>query len=330
MFKPLPPRAYLIIALALVALFGLPLVAGDSYSLHVMILAMIFGIFAAAYNLVTGYTGLKTFGHHAFFGLAAYGSALLSINLAISPWISIWLAGLVAMLFGLFVGLPVLRLKSMPHVAIVTLAFAEIVRISIANLSSVTRGEMGLWGIPNFEGFTLPLIGPVVFNPAEKLGYYYLAAVLLLAALLAIALVLRSRVGLALLAIRDGEDAAESLGINLTRYKLFVFAFSAFIVGISGAFYAHYIGILTPSAAVGADVMILVIAMVLVGGLGTFTGPLVGALLLTLLGETLRILEDYRLLVYGAMIVITVLFLPRGLATMGELFRRRPLSQQER
>lgn len=330
MFKPLPPRAYLIIALALVALFGLPLVAGDSYSLHVMILAMIFGIFAAAYNLVTGYTGLKTFGHHAFFGLAAYGSALLSINLAISPWISIWLAGLVAMLFGLFVGLPVLRLKSMPHVAIVTLAFAEIVRISIANLSSVTRGEMGLWGIPNFEGFTLPLIGPVVFNPAEKLGYYYLAAVLLLAALLAIALVLRSRVGLALLAIRDGEDAAESLGINLTRYKLFVFAFSAFIVGISGAFYAHYIGILTPSAAVGADVMILVIAMVLVGGLGTFTGPLVGALLLTLLGETLRILEDYRLLVYGAMIVVTVLFLPRGLATMGELFRRRPLSQQER
>lgn len=330
MFKPLPPRAYLIIALALVALFGLPLVAGDSYSLHVMILAMIFGIFAAAYNLVTGYTGLKTFGHHAFFGLAAYGSALLSINLAISPWISIWLAGLVAMLFGLFVGLPVLRLKSMPHVAIVTLAFAEIVRISIANLSSVTRGEMGLWGIPNFEGFTLPLIGPVAFNPAEKLGYYYLAAVLLLAALLAIALVLRSRVGLALLAIRDGEDAAESLGINLTRYKLFVFAFSAFIVGISGAFYAHYIGILTPSAAVGADVMILVIAMVLVGGLGTFTGPLVGALLLTLLGETLRILEDYRLLVYGAMIVVTVLFLPRGLATMGELFRRRPLSQQER
>ena len=316
MFHPLTLRQKGALALGLLVLLLLPLVTADSYVLHVLVLTMIFGIFASAWNLVTGFAGMKTFGHHAFFGLGAYGSALIAMNAGLSPWITIWLGGLIAMAAGVLIGLPVLRIRSMPHVAIVTLGFAEIVRITISNLKDVTRGELGLWGIPFFEGFSLPGIGAVKFTPADKVSFYYLALALLVLACGGMALMMRTRLGLAIVAMRDGEDAAESLGVNLTKQKLLVFAVSAFVVGVAGAFYAHYITILTPSAAVGADLMITVIAMALIGGLGTFAGPLLGALILTAAFELLRDLEDYRLLAYGALIVVVVMYLPKGLVTL--------------
>lgn len=324
MFKPLKLQTYLLVGALVVLALVLPLFVQDSYLLHLLILSIIFAIFASAWNLVTGFAGLKTFGHHAFFGIGAYASALLGIHLGLSPWLTIWIAAVIAALAGVFIGIPILRIRSMPHVAIVTLAFAEIVRITISNLQGITRGELGLWGIPAFESLTLPLIGEVAFNPSVKVGYYYLAVLLLLFSMGLIALMMRSKVGLAVVAMRDGEDAAESLGINLARFKLLVFGVSAFLVGLAGAFYAHYVSILTPMAAVGIDLIILVIAMVLVGGLGTLSGPIVGAFVLTFLGESLRVLDDYRLLIYGALIILSIMFMPRGLATIGSFFRRRP------
>lgn len=310
-----------------VGVLAVPLVTRDTYLLHILILWMIFATFAVAYNVATGYAGLKTFGHHAFFALGAYVSALVAIGSGLSPWLTVWIGAVVAAVLGVAIGLPILRIRSMPHVAIVTLAFAEIVRIALTNLQGITRGELGLWGIPPFEGFTLPIIGAVTFSPAVKTGYYYVAAAMLGAALVLVALMMRSRTGLSIVAMRDGEDAAESLGINLTRTKLLVFGVSAAIVGVAGAFYAHYVGILTPSSVAGADLMILVIAMVLVGGLGTFVGPLIGSLILTYLGESLRFLEDYRLLVYGGLILLTMLAAPKGLASLSLLARRlRPAS----
>lgn len=323
MFQPLKPWQWLLVVIVLVALIIVPLLSRNSYLLHVLILSMIFGIFASAWNLVTGFAGLKTFGHHAFFGIGAYCSALVAMRSGLSPWLTIWIAALMAAIAGLFIGLPILRIKSMPHVAIVTLGFAEIVRITISNLQSITRGELGLWGIPPFEGFTLPGLGEVTFTPADKVGYYYLSLCLLTLATGVITLLMRSKSGLALVAMRDAEDAAESLGVNLTRHKLLVFGVSAFLVGIAGAFFGHYIGILTPSAAVGPDLMILIIAMALVGGLGTLSGPLIGALMLTGVVELLRAFTDLRLLIYGAIIIVVVMFLPRGLATLGPIVRRR-------
>jgi branched-chain amino acid transport system permease protein len=323
MFQPVKPSQWLLIAAAILVMVAVPLVTRDPYLLHVLILTMIFGIFASAWNLVAGFGGMKTFGHHAFFGIGAYASALINIKLGLSPWLTIWIGALIAAGAGLFIGLPILRIRSMAHVAIVTLGFAEIVRIVISNLQSITRGELGLWGIKPFEGFTLPGLGEVVFTPADKVPYYYLILALLIASTAVIMLLMRSRTGLSIIAMRDAEDAAESLGVNLTRQKLLVFAISAFLVGIAGAFYAHYIGILTPTAAVGIDLMILVIAMALVGGLSTFSGPLIGALLLTGTVELLRDLDHYRLLVYGAMIVLIVMFLPKGLATLGPLLGKR-------
>ena len=323
MFQPVKLSRWLLIAAAILVMIALPMVTRNSYLLHILILTMVFGIFASAWNLVSGFAGLKTFGHHAFFGIGAYASALISIKAGLSPWLTIWIGALIATAAGVFIGLPILRIKSMPHVAIVTLGFAEIVRIVISNLQSITRGELGLWGIRPFEGFTLPLLGKVNFTPADKVPYYYLILLLLIASTGIIAWLMRSRTGLAIVAMREAEDAAESLGVNLTRQKLLVFAVSAFLVGIAGAFYAHYVSILTPSAAVGIDLMILVIAMALVGGLGTFSGPLIGALLLTVMGEWLRDVGQYRLLVYGAMIVLIVMFLPKGLTTLVPAFKER-------
>lgn len=318
MFQSLKPWQWGLVGLALAALAVVPMLTSNSYLLHVLILSMIFGIFASAWNFVAGFAGLKTFGHHAFFAIGAYASALISMHSGLSPWLAIWVAALLAAIAGLLIGLPILRIKSMPHVAIVTLGFAEIVRIVISNLQSITRGELGLWGIPTFGG-----LGQIVFSPADKVPYYYVILILLVLATLAITLIMRSKVGLAVVAMRDAEDAAESLGINLARYKLLVFAVSAFLVGVAGAFYAHYIGILTPTAAAGADLMILIIAMALVGGLGTLSGPLIGALMLTATVELLRDLDSFRLLVYGAIIIVIVMFLPRGLATLGPLLHRR-------
>ena len=330
MFESLRARHWLSILIAVAVMVGLPLVTQDTYLLHVLILAMVFGIFASAWNFVTGFAGLKTFGHHAFFALGAYGSALIGINAGLSPWVTIWLGGFIAAVAGLFIGLPVLRIKSMPHVAIVTLGFAEIVRITLSNLTDITRGELGLWGIPAFEGFTLPGIGEVSFSPADNAAYYYLALVLLLLSMVVITTMMRSKTGLSIIAMRDADDAAESLGVNLTRLKLQVFVVSSFLVGVAGAFYAHYISILTPMAVAGVDLMIMIIAMVLVGGLGTLTGPLAGALILTILVELLRDLDTFRLLIYGALIIFSVMFLPRGLVTIGEFvpWRKRPADNE--
>ncbi|MCT8973927.1 branched-chain amino acid ABC transporter permease [Microbaculum marinisediminis] len=323
MFQPLKPWQWALVSAAVVVAALIPAVTQNTYLLHVLILSMIFGIFALAWNLVTGFAGLKTFGHHAFFGIGAYVSALISINAGLSPWLTIWIAAIAATIAGIFVGVPILRIKSMPHVAIVTLGFAEIVRIVISNLQSITRGELGLWGIPPFTGFSIPGIGQVVFSPADKVPYYYLILILLALSTAVVALLMRSKTGLSIVAMRDAEDAAESLGVNLTWQKLLVFGVSAFLVGVAGAFYGHYIGILTPTAAVGVDLMILIIAMVLVGGLGTLSGPLIGALILTAAVELLRDLEDYRLLVYGAIIIVVTMFLPRGLASLGPMIVKR-------
>lgn len=299
-----------------------PMLWSNGYTLHVFILAMFYSVFCLAWNLVTGFGGLKTFGHHAFLGIGAYCSALLSIHLGLSPWLTIWLAALVASGVGVLAAFPVLKIRSVPHIAIVTLAFAEIVRIVASNLRGITRGEMGLVGIPQFEPVDLPLLGEIVFNASHKTGYFYLAWIMFVAAFLLIATLRHSAFGLRVIALRDSQDAAESLGVDVTRYKIALFAISAFLVGLLGAFYAHYILILTPTAVVGIDIMVLIVAMTLVGGLGTTFGPVIGAFLLVVVVELLRDLGPYRMLVYGMIIIVTMLYCPKGLVTLVAPFRR--------
>ncbi|HMN86527.1 MAG TPA: branched-chain amino acid ABC transporter permease, partial [Bauldia sp.] len=280
---------------ALALLGAVPFFVSNLYVLHVLILALIYATFGIGWGFLVGEVGLKSFGHQAFFGIAAYTSALLSIRLGLDPWLSIPVAVAAAGAAGLLMALPSLQIKSVAHLAIVSLAFAEIVRITCANLEDLTNGEIGLWGIKPLSDILIPGLAVIRFSPAEKFGYYLVAFAMLVGAVVAVALLSRSRFGLAITAIRDAEPAAESLGINLASYKVWAFTISAVIVGFSGAFYAHYILLLTPTSVLGPDVMISVIAIVLVGGLGSVAGTIVSALLLAFAGEALR---DFGL--YGA------------------------------
>ncbi len=315
MFNKLTKKEVRTILIGITALIVLPIFVKDAYFLHILILAMLFAIFASSWNLVTGFGGLKTFGHHAFFGIGAYVSALLAINFGLSPWLTMWIGGLSAAFIGVLLALSILRIRSVPHVAIVTLAFAEIIRMVSSNLKEITRGEMALWGIPTFDTISLPLISPITFGVGEKVSFYYLILILFVVSILIFYRLIQSKIGLAIVAIRESQESAASLGVNVNYYKLVIFSISAFVVGVCGAFYAHYILVITPSVVMGSDLMISIIAIVLIGGLGTISGPIIGAFVLILGAEGIRFLGEYRMLFYGSMIMLIVMFLPRGLAS---------------
>lgn len=294
----------------------------SNYTLHVLVLAMIWSLFGLGWNVVAGFAGTVAFGHQAFFAIGAYGSALLVKQAGLSPWLTMWLAALIAAIAGVVVAIPVLRIRSVPQVAIVTLAFAEIIRILIVNLKDVTGGESGLIGIRSFPKTTFPLVGTLTFGPGGKIAYFYFVSIILIAAALALAVMMRSRIGLAITAIKNSQDAAESLGVDASRYRIGLFGLSAFIVGLAGAFYAHFILVLAPAEVAGPGIMIMVMAMTIIGGIGTIWGPIIGAFMLTLGIESFRAIEDYRLLLFGAMIVVSMRLFPSGLVTRFRL--RRP------
>ena len=328
MFRPITASQALPVAGLLAALLVVPLFVSNQFVLNLFVLAMLFSIFASSWNLVTGFAGLKTFGHHAFFGIGAYTSALTALHTGLSPFLTMWLGGLMATVAGFVVGASVLRIRSVPHVAIITLAFAEITRITASNLPDLTRGELGLWGYAGFGSFDWPLVGAFTFGPADRVPHYYLILALLVFSLTVIVALMRSRLGLSLLAIRDSQTAAASLGVRTTRAKLTAFMVSAFLVGVAGAFYAHYLVVLTPLSVMGLDLMIFILAMLLVGGLGTISGPVLGAFVVVFGIESLRVVGDYRVLIYGLLIMLAVRFFPEGLAegvrmSLSKVFPRR-------
>lgn len=284
----------------LLVLVFLPLVYSDPYFIHVMILSMIMAALASSWNLMLGCTGIFSFGHQAFFGLGAYVSALLAMRTGLSPWLGMLVAGVVAAGVSPVIAVPCLRLRAAPYVSIATLSFAEICRITAMNLVDITRGELGLWGIPE------------LFTGGNRLPSYYTMLAVLTVILWVIARIVKSPLGLALYSVRESQDAAEVLGVNVARTKILAFIISSFMAGIVGAFYAHYLVFLTPSSVFSVRVMIETATITLLGGLGTLTGPVLAALGTTLGLEYMRELGDYRLLLYGAGMVLLILFMPEG------------------
>jgi len=309
-FKFGSSRAYVIGVILLVLV---PVFVRDAYILNVLVLALIFSILAASWNLISGYTGILTFGHQAFFGIGAYFSALLAMKVGISPWLGLLIGGIVAAFFGFVIGLPCLRLRAAPYIATATLALAEIARVTCMNLVPLTRGELGLWGIPSLPDFTLPLLGEVTFGGGARISYYYVILAIFIVMMTLFHFIFRSHIGLAFESIRDSQDAAQSLGIHITYYKLLAFTVSAFFAGVAGSFYAHYLLILTPTSVFSIGLMIEIIAMAMVGGIATFMGPVLGSFLLTLGLEYLRFMGEYRFITYGILLVVIILFLPQGL-----------------
>lgn len=281
-------------------LAALPFMVTKIYYIHVLILCMMYACITSAWNMIAGYAGVFSFGFQALFGTGAYVSALLSIHFGWSPWITMWVGALAAMCIGALVAVPSLKLKQLPYICIATLCMGEIIRLIASNFPEITRGELGLSQIPK------------LFDGNIKVKSYYLMLVILAVTLLTVIKIVNSPMGMSLKAIRDSQEASESLGINISGTKIRIYMIGAFIAGFAGAFYAHYMNILTPTSVLGTALMTQYVAMCLIGGLGTIVGPVFGAFLITTSLEVLRKMEDYRMIIYALLIIITIIFLREG------------------
>ncbi|MEW6113583.1 MAG: branched-chain amino acid ABC transporter permease [Thermodesulfobacteriota bacterium] len=316
-------RVWLKWALGAAALIALPLVVRDRYFLHLVVTAGIFVLLASSWNLLAGYAGQLNLGHAAFYGIGAYTSAILATKLGITPWLGLLAGGLMAALFGLMLGVPALRLSG-PYLAITTIGFSEILRLVAMNWVELTRGSLGLYGIPPFSPIRLGSWLEIEFR--SEIGAYYLLLVLVCASLACFRRLTVSEFGLSLKSLREDEIGAASIGINISGYKLAVFTISAFFAGLAGAFFAHYQRLVSPDTlSLGETFAIL--TMTMLGGLGTLVGPVLGAVLLTFLSEGLRFVEDVvkldvRMIIYGVLLIVTIRFMRGGIVGLWNSLRR--------
>lgn len=286
----------------LAVLMILPAFLND-YWIDVLTLTGVYAVLALGLNLVVGWAGLLDLGYVAFYGIGAYTYALLSVHFEMSFWLGLPVSGLAATFFGLLLGLVTLRLRG-DYLAIVTLGFIQIVHLVLNNWDSLTRGPNGILNIGR------PVIGGLVLDRPSY--FYYLILAICLLALLAVSRLNRSRIGRAWVAIREDETAARMMGIPVTWLKTLAFVLGAFWAGLAGCFFAAKFGFVSPESFTFLE-SVLVLCMVVIGGLGSLPGVLLGAGLLVILPEVLRGLADYRMLVFGALLVFTMVFRPQGL-----------------
>lgn len=305
-------------ALAL-ALLALPALVTVPYFLHLVILALIWVIVSQGQNLIQGYTGYVSIAAGGFMGIGAYSMALLSLKLGWSPWLSLLLAPAVTAVLAVAVGYPSLRVKG-HYFAIITLAYNMVIFIVLLNFTSLTNGEAGIPRIPRPPNIETPW---GLIDLGTRAGFYYVVLLLAFLTTLVAALVVGSRVGRAMLAIRQNEVLADAVGISTSRYKLFSFVISASFAGLGGALYASYMAFINP-APFSVDNSLNAVLAVILGGSGTLAGPVVGAIVVVFLPEYLRVAENYRLIAYGLMLVLATIFMPRGIVPLvARLFSRR-------
>lgn len=313
-----------------VSLFEIALLAGCiglvavglSPSLQdVLLLTFLFAGLALAWNIAGGYAGLISFGHAAFFGVGAYTSTILFVHFGVTPWIGIWLGGLLAAVFGAVLALVCARLRG-PFFILSTLAFAEVVRIGALNWATLTGGPEGL-SIPPVAGLANMVFASKTTYAVMMLGY----AVCVYAITKALE---ASRYGFYLFAIRDNEDAASAAGVNPLLGRTAAMALSAALTGIGGSLFAQYFLYLDPTFMISPELSFQFALLPAVGGLGTAVGPVLGSLLITPLSELLRshlgnAAAGLHLVIYSAGLIVVMLYFPGGIAAaIAKLGRRRP------
>jgi len=293
-----------------VLLLGLPRLAGNEYLLRIATMMAIYVVLASSLNLIIGFTGMYSLGHGAFYGIGAYTSAILAVSLGWPFWLTMPLAGLFTALVGAFLGLATLRLRQ-TFLVFGTLAFGEIVRIIIMNWPSLTRGPMGIPGIPS----------PVIFGfeLSSSTHWYYLILVFAALMVFVIQRLYHSRVGRAWVAIREDEVAASSMGVSVFGYKVLAFTLSCLIAGLCGAFYAHFVSFISADQF-GMSESFLILTMVALGGTGSIIGPIIGAIILMAIPEAFRFLDEFRGVLYGAILIFVIVVKPEGLAGVKGLF----------
>jgi len=290
-----------------------PLPFSEGYLTNVLIFVGINAMLALGLNLLLGYAGQISLGQAAFFGLGAYGSGVLTTRFALNPWLAMILVALCVAAFAFAIGFPVLRLKG-HYLAMATLGVGVIAHIAFNETVDLTGGPSGLSGIPNLS------LGS--FNFDSDLKNYYLVWGFALVAVLLCLNLMNSRIGRSLRAIHDSEVAARVMGVNARLMKVQVFTLSALISAVAGSLYCHVMTFISPTSF-GFNVSIELLTMVVIGGLGSVYGSLLGALLLTLLPEMLRTFQDYDIIFYGLLLVSMTIYVPGGLVRgIPALFRR--------
>ena len=318
----LPRRSNLKIWLPVLGgLFLFPLFVRNEYFLNTAVFAGIYIILASSLNITNGYTGLFSFGHAAFYGIGAYTAAILATRFGFPFLLTLPFAGIVAGLFGAAIALPTLRLKGI-FLALVTIGFQQITYLVIMNWIGLTRGPMGIPGIPPASFFGFDLSG--------NFGYYYLILGLDVVVIFLISRIVDSRVGRTFVAIREDELAAQSIAINTFRAKVLSFVLATFFAGIAGAFFAHHARFVSADSF-RLEETFLILTMLIVGGMGSILGPVIGAIFLVILPEVFRSLAEYRGVVYGVIMIAAILFRPEGIAGVpGIIPSRGILSRTEK
>jgi branched-chain amino acid transport system permease protein len=312
----------LAVLLAVGVLVALPWMV-SSYAVTVLIFIFFYAYLGQAWNIVGGYAGQLSAGHAAFVGVGGYAAALLSMHAGLTPWIGMWIGGMLAAALGAFIGYLGFRfgLRGF-YFVLLTVAFAEICRVVALNVDAV-GGALGLY--ITFTG------NPRQFQFQDNRVYYYVALALMLGATALVWALERHRLGAYLTAIRQDEGACEALGIDTFRCKMVAMVLSSFLTGVGGTFYAFYLFSLQPNAVFGIPLSVEIIIRPIVGGAGTVLGPLLGSFILSPLAEISRRYfgqggwSGVHLIVYGLLLISVVLFLPRGAyPALLRLAKRRP------
>ena len=290
------PKNAIFLSLLILLIF-LPGISSDYYILLILIFANIGAVFAASWDLTAGVTGLFSFGHVIFFGIAGYVSGALNLFLGLPPWLTIPIGGAFGVLVGLIVGLPSLRLKG-PYFRIITLTFPGILQGIILMYPEMTGGETGFYGLS-------PISDNIVIT-------YYASLVIMLVSIFIMLQILSSRFGLIFRSIREDEDVAEATGINTTKYKLLAWAISGFFAGIAGGFQTHLIMTISPFVF-GVFYSFQAILFAVLGGIGTIIGSVGGSYIMIVLNELLRMVVDLRSIMYAIVMIIVFLFIPMGI-----------------
>jgi branched-chain amino acid transport system permease protein len=319
LYKFVPRRDNYKIWLPVVAALAvMPLIVRNEYILYTAVMAGIYIILTSSLNITNGYTGLFQFGHAAFYGIGAYTAAILSTRYGFNFLVTLPLGGIMAALIGAAIALPTLRLRGI-FLALVTIGFQQITYLVIMNWIGLTRGPMGIPGIPSPSIFGYELM--------SNTGYYYLILVLVIIVIFLISRIVTSRVGRTFVAIREDELAAESVSIAIFRAKVMSFVIATFFAGIAGAFFAHHARFVSADSF-RLEETFIILTMLIVGGMGSITGPVIGAVFLVVLPEVFRFLAEYRGVVYGLIMIAVILLRSEGIAGVPGIIQTRGLFSQ--
>ncbi|MEK6657592.1 MAG: branched-chain amino acid ABC transporter permease [Nitrospirota bacterium] len=289
----------------------------DPYITNVGTSALTYIVLALGLNIVVGFAGLLDLGYVAFYAVGAYFYALLSIKAGLSFWAVLPLSAIMAAIFGILLGFPTLRLRG-DYLAIVTLGFGEMIRITLNNWDSLTGGPNGILGIrgPDMLGLSF----------SQPYHYYYLIIIIGIFTVFVVNRLNNSRIGRAWIAIREDEIAAEAMGINIVKMKLLAFALGAFFAGMAGAFFAGKMKFVSPESFTFFE-SVIILCMVVLGGMGSILGVILGAVVLIILPESLRGFQNYRMLIFGGAMAAMMLLRPQGI--IGNIKRKLELHPED-